>query len=590
LSIDPGGLQPRHFLPLCGTQALCLRAAARQVSPGVPVFWLTDQEPAAIQALIPLPSATLALHVLPARKAPTLLGQDCGLLVFDAFSGFDVNAFAAVSGTLVGGGTLILLSPPWAEWAGFPDPDYRRFLPWPYTLADVQGRFLARLVRWLPQAPWSRSGVMPADGLDAASADLPGVPVAWSENAPWAGAANTGSPTPDQQSAVEAILQAAAPLTLMADRGRGKSAVLGMAATRLLQQGRTPILCAPSRQTAVNVFRHADPALPFCAPDELLQTLPVADVLLVDEAAAIPVPLLARMVQHYPHSVFATTVHGYEGSGRGFVLRFQTLLAQQAPGWQALQLEKPLRWAVGDALERWLNRVLLLDVEVVDTVPANRAVAGVQAASVGMVPVRLARERLAQDESLLQQVFGLLVTAHYQTRPSDLRQLLDAPDLSVHTLLQNERVLAVAVLSREGGFDPALAQAIHAGQRRPHGHPVPQTLCFHAGLLEAALLHCERIMRIAVHPEYQRHGLGCRLLAYLQQYARQQGADYLGVSYALTPGMQAFWARAGFVLARIGQKRDRASGCHSAVSIRPLTAAGQGLAARCQPAPNARSS
>jgi len=46
---------------------------------------------------------------LPANKAHTLLGQECDALVFDAHSGFNVNAFAAVSGTLCGGGVLYLV-------------------------------------------------------------------------------------------------------------------------------------------------------------------------------------------------------------------------------------------------------------------------------------------------------------------------------------------------------------------------------------------------------------------------------------------------------------------------------------------------
>ncbi|HPQ97158.1 MAG TPA: DUF1726 domain-containing protein, partial [Thiolinea sp.] len=482
MSIDPGTL-PRHFLPLCGTQPDCLGAAAALIQPSVPTFWLGETAPAAVLALIPQASDDLTLSVLPARKAHTLLGQECGLLVFDAFSGFDVNAFAAVLGTLVGGGTLVLLSPPWDQWPAFPDPDYRRFLPWPRTLADVRGRFLARLVRVLAQDR-HRFRPLPVRAFrafDPAAGDAYGMMHGYGQGihqtSPWPAPA-LRVPTPAQQAAMDTILQASAPVTLTADRGRGKSALLGLLATRLQQQGRTPILCAPSRQTAITALRHAVTAPAFFAPDELLQTLPAADVLLVDEAAAIPVPLLARMVQHYPRSVFATTVHGYEGSGRGFVLRFQALLASLAPGWQALRLEKPLRWVAGDALEAWVNRVLLLDLELAGIAETGGLAGDGDVPADGITPMQLDRDRLAWDEVLLQQVFGLLVTAHYQTRPSDLRQLLDAPGLSVHALLQAGQVLAVGVLSREGGFDPALAQAIHTGQRRPHGHPVPQSLCF----------------------------------------------------------------------------------------------------------------
>ena len=74
--------------------------------------------------------------------------------MFDAFSGLELNAFAAISGTLRGGGVFYLLSPPFDSWANYPDPAYQRFLPYPYTAADVKGRFLQRFVRLLAQ--WDR--------------------------------------------------------------------------------------------------------------------------------------------------------------------------------------------------------------------------------------------------------------------------------------------------------------------------------------------------------------------------------------------------------------------------------------------------
>ncbi|OQX01556.1 MAG: tRNA(Met) cytidine acetyltransferase, partial [Thiothrix lacustris] len=317
----------------------------------------------------------------------------------------------------------------------------------------------------------------------------------------------------DQFNAIQTIVQAAVPLVLTADRGRGKSAALGLAASQLLASGKRVLLTAPSRATVATVFKHA--ALPprFFAPDELLQTLPEGEVLLVDEAAAIPIPLLLKMLEHYPRCVFSTTLHGYEGSGRGFVLRFQKALEARIAGWQTVRLHQPMRWSENDPLERFINQSLLLDADAVDV----RAVR--EPSLRGIVCRRLNRDELADNEPLLRQFFGLLITAHYQTRPSDLRQMLDAPDISIHVLEQQGVIVAVALLSREGGLAAELTAAIHAGTRRPHGHPIPQTLTFHAQMPRAAELVCERVMRIAVQPSLQNGGLGAQLLQHLLGFA-----------------------------------------------------------------------
>jgi tRNA(Met) cytidine acetyltransferase len=50
--------------------------------------------------------------VMPASRARTLLGGEWLDAVYDAHAGLDVDALAAVAGTLRGGGLLLLLVPP----------------------------------------------------------------------------------------------------------------------------------------------------------------------------------------------------------------------------------------------------------------------------------------------------------------------------------------------------------------------------------------------------------------------------------------------------------------------------------------------
>ncbi|MFP3366547.1 hypothetical protein R0J93_23165, partial [Pseudoalteromonas sp. SIMBA_148] len=56
-------------------------------------------------------------------------------------------------------------------------------------------------------------------------------------------------------------------------------------------------------------------------------------------------------------------VHGYEGTGRGFQLRFRHHLERQCPGWQALEMTTPVRWAPGDPLEALTDDLLLLSAQ-----------------------------------------------------------------------------------------------------------------------------------------------------------------------------------------------------------------------------------
>lgn len=507
---------------------------------------------------------------IPANKARTILGREFSLVIFDAWSGLGVNALAAVSGTIRAGGTLVLLTPPLDEWAQYPDPDCQRFLPYPWQPEQVVGHFIRRFVDML-RAVGADSGSSYADTDESSLLIVPESICTTFELQPV-------QTTTDQQQALASILTADQPLVLNADRGRGKSAVLGMAARRFHADGMSVVLTAPSRAAVSSVLQHAEYPVAFYAPDDLLQSTPQADVLLVDEAAAIPLPMLLQMLAHYPRCVFATTLQGYEGSGRGFVLRFQRKLARLYPDWLEVKLQQPIRWGEGDWLEAFVNQWLIMD----DVGKEDRS--GLPALKAQLSEIlneikyqQIQQSVLVNDEPKLREIFHLLVSAHYQTRPSDLRQILDAPHITLHTLEYQQQVVAVALLAREGELEPELVAEIHTGKRRPHGHLLPQSLTFHAGIPGAACLHCERIMRIAVDPAWQRCGLGHFLLGKLRDYAEQQQADYLGVSYALSPEVLAFWEGAGFQSVRLGHRKDKASGSRSLMQVLGLSEQGIAL-------------
>ena len=522
-----------------------------------------------------LGSGPQACQPMAITKAQQLLGHEYRRVIFNGYAGLHPDGFAACSGMVQAGGLLILLMPPLSTWESFADPDLQRYVSEPNQVHRCSSHFLLRLRRLLQQQT-SHGHWDEAQGFRHW---IPPQAASWHVQPDDASCLSVG-----QRQAVSGIEQCAhghrgRPLVVTADRGRGKSSALGLAAGRLLRTGHPKgyriLLTAPSHATCGTLLRHAENcsgAIPheqglrlgnnqllFFSPERLLDECPAGDLLLVDEAAAIPISLLTRLLTHYPRIVFATTLHGYEGSGQGFALRLLPELERLTPGWQAMHLTQPIRWSATDPLEPQIAQLLLLDAEPDTPMPAA-------------APQWrwLKQAELAADEALLRQVFGLLLLAHYQTTPSDLRSLLDAPDLALLTLWENEALSGVVLLVREGGLAPDLAEQIWLGRRRPRGQLLPQTLLTHAGYRQAGNFRYARIMRIAVHPSRQGHGLGQLLLEQVERWARQQQFDFLGTAFAATPTLLKFWQQQAYQAVRLGLSRDAASGCHSIVLLKAL--------------------
>ncbi len=524
------------------------------------------------------------------------LGREYAGLVFDAHCGFDPDAFGAVAGTVRGGGLLILLTPSLADWHRAPDPERARLAVHPLPPERVSGRYLQRLARLLRESP---DAWVVAEGTPAPPPPSASVP---DRGASDAGAADPGTGveplTTDQARAVDRLVRSASgrghrrrPVVLTSDRGRGKSAALGLAAARLLRTGLERILVtAPGADAVQPLLRHAAACLPgsrrsrttvewegralrFAVPRAVLDSDETPDLVLVDEAAAIPTPVLAELLRRHPRMAFASTVHGYEGTGRGFALRFSQLLDRETRGWQQVTLTTPVRWAPDDPVEALVFRLLLLDAEPEGAVPEHPMEVNWQ---------WLDRDTLAADEPLLGQVFGLLVQAHYRTRPLDLRHLLDGPNVRVGVVRAAGVVVGTLLVAEEGGFEPPFAEAVWRGQARPMGHMLPETLAAHCGLRDAPECRGLRVVRIAVHPRARRQGLGRRMLLEALGLARRQGMDYLGTAFGTTDELLAFWQAEGLSPVRVSLRRGAASGAHSVVMLRPVSAAGEGLHGRAR--------
>ncbi|MBP5978612.1 MAG: tRNA(Met) cytidine acetyltransferase [Halomonas sp.] len=520
------------------------------------------------------------------RKARTRLGAEHQLIVMDASgsAGFDPEALGVLAGTVTAGGLLVLITPhPWGE---RPDPDYARFADHPWQWEQLTGNYLTRLARLLDER---------TDIVIWHAPKRPQLPRLTVRTPHQESVNDSACATADQAATVAQLvnLKRRRPLVVTADRGRGKSAALGIACARLLEGGTSSIVVTAPRLSAVeSLFMRLEALCPegtritpsrfrlaneselcFLPPDVLTEQVAAKQLggdgsyLMVDEAAAIPASLLGQWLAAFPRIAFATTIDGYEGSGRGFALRFRDVLTRLTPQWKALTLTTPIRWAAGDPLEATINRLLLLKAPLPVADPRAHTSAS----------YTLERAELAQDETALEAMFGLLVQSHYRTSPSDLRQLLDGPGTTLRLIGQSSMPQAVLVAREEGGFTPELAEQVALGVRRPQGHLMAQSLAAHMGSRAALTARWRRVVRIATHPERRREGLGQQLIAEDSREAERQGVALYGATFGAEASLLRFWLAQGFQPVRLGITRETATGEFAVMVAKALSTEGKSV-------------
>lgn len=549
--------------------------------------------------------------------ASELLGQTRTGVVYDAHESLRPNVLGQLVGTVDGGGLFVLLAPPLSAWPTRRDDFAEALAVPPFESGDVTGHFRARLVETL----YAHRGVAVADvendtiesdGLtDPAprlSAPSPTIPDR--EDHTFPAEAYRACLTRDQSETLaelEALAEPGGTVVVEADRGRGKSSAAGLAAGSLAASGRDVLVTAPQYGRAGEVFARArelldaleepveidDETAPrglatdegrvrYALPTDAVELPDDPDAVVVDEAAALPVRLLEGFLDA-PAVAFTTTIHGYEGAGRGFSVRFKDRLTESDRTVRKVRMDEPIRYAAGDPVEVWATRALLLDARP----PVEPLVADAHPETVSYE--RLSSERLRSDEHLLREAFGLLVLAHYRTEPDDLARLLDGPNVSVRALVHDGHVVSVALLAREGGLDADRRAKMYEGAR-VRGNMLPDVLTTQLRDEAAGIETGWRVMRIATHHAVRGRGLGSLLLERIEAEAtgesdqagteRPSRYDYLGVGFGATPELVAFWAANGYRTVHVSTTRNDRSGEHSAIMLRALSDSGSALQKR----------
>eukprot|EP00729_Bicosta_minor_P007993 gene7993-4888_t len=375
-------------------------------------------------------------------------------------------------------------------------------------------------------------------------------------------------------------------VTLTAGRGRGKSASLGLAISAAVSYGYSNIfVTSPSPENLttlfafifkgfdalgyeehrdyelvqssnpafnkaivrVNVFREAHrQTIQYIQPQDA-HKLGQAELVCIDEAAAIPMPLLQKLLG--PYLVFlASTIHGYEGTGRSLSVKLiqqlrkqnaveggATMAASGARVLREIALETPIRYGSGDPVEAWLEGLLCLKA----TIPR----AGLSKCP---VPTDCELYQVNRDtlfsfnpaaEVFLQRIMALYVASHYKNTPNDLQLLSDAPAHRIFCLLGPvdpgattlPEILCVVQIALEGEISKASAQAAMRSGGKIAGDMIPWTLSQQFQDAEFPSLSGARIVRIATHPDYQRMGYGKRAIEQLTSF-------YEGELSSLTEG------------------------------------------------------
>ena len=261
--------------------------------------------------------------------------------------------------------------------------------------------------------------------------------------------------------------------------------------------------------------------------------------MIIDEAAAIPLPLVRNLIG--PYLVFmASTINGYEGTGRSLSLKLiqqlrestRPSLAKEAPANQAtastsvskrpvhkaapkartlreIKLETPIRYSAGDKVEKWLNGLLCLDA----TIASKGSAQGCPHPSQCEL-YYVSRDTLfsyhSASEVFLQRMMALYVASHYKNQPNDLQLMSDAPAHHLFVLLPPIKddethlpePLVVLQVALEGNISKqvimdGLSRGIRAG-----GDMIPWTISQQFQENKFAYLSGARVIRIATHPDY----------------------------------------------------------------------------------------
>ncbi|BFT31024.1 GNAT family N-acetyltransferase [Alteromonas sp. D210916BOD_24] len=557
-----------------------------------------------ISALVNISPADITIRfydckTITGAKRKHILGSECDIAVLDCHSRFSPGDVMAVAGSVKRSGCLLVSCPELSTW---PDTIQRPFISYGYS--PNTSLYLRRFIETLTHSTCTA-------WFTEASFCIPDLELLHvSKQITHTNLGHFASP--DQMKGYYALqngfksgqLRA----VVSAPRGRGKSSLLGMFIADILTQGKRVLLTSSIHDNVKHVFKfiaqhHSEikqdtdyialgkGEVRWVAPDNALLSHQYAnqfDLVVIDEAASFPLPILKRVTAVFKQWILSTTLQGYEGSGNGFMLKLiplfdnkhderinpQCCAKDEKPNFIHIDMHTPLRWFEDDPIEILLNELCLFQSPYANQTPTRNT----DTLNCALDNCHIEQAiQLTQFTELspkhMQQLMALLSLAHYQTTPDDLMRLMDSPDLRLAVIILNEHVIAAAVINVEGGamFNKQnMADKIASGERRPKGHLGVQRLALATTDATVALDTYWRVNRIAVTPHLQGRGLGTILLKRISQLAIEDDVSACLTSYGSTKALDKFWQVNNYVVVDKGRKANKASGETSALAMLPL--------------------
>ncbi len=509
------------------------------------------------------------------KNSDRYIGTNYDFLAIDLHRSFVPNDLGRLVSIVRGGGLIVLLVPRLDVWRSSVNYFHESILTPPYSIGDIRHNFIPWVIKNMmehdgisiyEEGRWIKKSTVKCESKSKYIVDDSDLPEKIR------GIAVTG----DQVKVLRELMRLKEKIyVITADRGRGKSSVLGILTAVLIYKSKAKRIgvTAPDLNNLREFYRFISLTLErlglkytrrkntvlgkkffveFKNPAELSPKR--YDLLIVDEAAGIPVPLLLNFSKA-KRVVYSTTVHGYEGTGRSFSIRFMKDVNKRGRV-EEIEMKKPIRYASSDPVEKWIFDTLLLDSE-----PAS-----IKKVDVSRLEYRRYKiEDLLKDERKLREYYGIFVLAHYRNNPNDLGIICDAPNQEIRTLEYNGHVVCSVQLAREGKIEE-FAKDMYFGEV-PAGNIIPDVVVKHYKNMDFAKYRGFRIVRIATHPNFMNMGIGAKMLNYLMN----EDVDWIGSSFGATPSLLKFWLRSGFSAIHISPKINEKTGEHSVIVLKAIS-------------------